>query len=92
MVRHLGAHRATWSERDLRRLTDRDPEGDKLLPDRAARHRPRRHRLRIRLDSGRTVEFDPRAYDRLTHGYAATVHKAQGATVDRAYILADTSP
>ncbi len=47
------------------------------------------HRLRIRLDSGRTVELDPRAYDRLTHGYAATVHKAQGATVDRAYVLAD---
>ncbi len=47
------------------------------------------HRLRILLDSGRTVELDPRAYDRLAHGYAATVHKAQGATVDRAYVLAD---
>ncbi|MCP3960791.1 MAG: AAA family ATPase [bacterium] len=46
-------------------------------------------RLRIRLDSGRTVALDPRAYDRLDHGYAATVHKAQGATVDRAYVLAD---
>ncbi len=49
----------------------------------------RPHRLRVRLDSGRTVELDPRTYDRLTHGYAATVHKAQGATVDRAYVLAD---
>lgn len=46
-------------------------------------------RLRIRLDSGRTVELDPRIYDRLTHGYAVTVHKAQGVTVDRAYVLAD---
>ena len=47
------------------------------------------HRLRIRLDSGRTIELDPRIYDRLTHGYAVTVHKAQGVTVDRAYVLAD---
>ncbi len=47
------------------------------------------HRLEIRLDSGRTVELDPRAYHRLAHGYAATVHKSQGATVDRAYVLAD---
>ncbi len=46
-------------------------------------------RLRIRLDSGRTVELDPRTYGRLAHGYAATVHKAQGVTVDRAYVLAD---
>lgn len=45
-------------------------------------------RLRVRLDSGRLVEFDPRVYDRLDHGYAATIHKAQGATVDRAYVLA----
>ncbi len=45
-------------------------------------------RLQIRLDSGRTVELDPRVYDRLDHGYAATIHKAQGVTVDRAYVLA----
>ncbi len=46
-------------------------------------------RLRIRLDSGRLVELDPRTYNRLAHGYAATIHKAQGVTVDRAYVLAD---
>ena len=25
----------------------------------------------------------------LTHGYATTIHKAQGATVDRCFVLAD---
>ena len=48
-------------------------------------------RFRIRLDSGRTVELNPRLYGRLDHGCATTVHKAQGVTVDRAYVLADRS-
>ena len=36
----------------------------------------------------RTVTFDLRAYGHVDHGYAATVHKAQGVTVDRAHVLA----
>ena len=48
-------------------------------------------RFRVRLDTGRTIELDPRRYGRLDHGYATTVHKAQGVTVDRAYVLADRS-
>ncbi len=31
LVRHLAAQRATWSEEDLRRLSDRDLDGDALL-------------------------------------------------------------
>ncbi len=45
-------------------------------------------RMAVRLDTGRTVEFSPEAYDHVTHGYAATVHKSQGVTVDRAHVLA----
>jgi hypothetical protein len=42
-----------------------------------------------RLDDGRRVAWNPEQYDRIAHGYAVTVHKSQGATVDRTYVLAD---
>ncbi|MDD3445957.1 MAG: Ti-type conjugative transfer relaxase TraA [Zavarzinia sp.] len=45
-------------------------------------------RLAVRLDDGRQVQVDTRAYGWFDHGYALTVHKAQGVTVDRAYVLA----
>ncbi|NRC57283.1 Ti-type conjugative transfer relaxase TraA [Neoaquamicrobium sediminum] len=44
--------------------------------------------LTVKLDFGRTIEVKPDEYDTFDHGYAATVHKSQGATVDRAYVLA----
>ncbi|GAA0573758.1 Ti-type conjugative transfer relaxase TraA [Rhizomicrobium electricum] len=42
----------------------------------------------IRLDDGRQVGFDFKDYNQLDHGYAATIHKAQGVTVDRVHVLA----
>ena len=42
----------------------------------------------VRTDDGRSVSFDLKDYDRIDHGYAATVHKAQGMTVDRTHVLA----
>jgi Ti-type conjugative transfer relaxase TraA len=50
--------------------------------------------LTVRLDpagpggAGRMVSFDLAAYADIGHGYAATVHKNQGATVEQAHVLA----
>ena len=45
-------------------------------------------RMTVQLDVGRPVAFDLKDYAHLDHGYAATIHKAQGMTVDRAHVLA----
>lgn len=45
-------------------------------------------RIDVRLDNGRDVSFTPELYRNVDHGYATTIHKAQGATVDRAFVLA----
>ncbi len=44
--------------------------------------------IAIRIDDGRSVAFDVKDYAHIDHGYAATIHTAQGMTVDRAYVLA----
>jgi Ti-type conjugative transfer relaxase TraA len=44
--------------------------------------------MSVRTDEGRSVSFDLKDYDRIDHGYAATIHKAQGMTVDRTHVLA----
>lgn len=42
-------------------------------------------------DTDRLVRFDPRTFQNFDHGYAVTIHKSQGATVDQSYILASRS-
>jgi Ti-type conjugative transfer relaxase TraA len=44
--------------------------------------------MSVRTDDGRSVSFDLKDYNRIDHGYAATIHKAQGMTVDRTHVLA----
>ncbi|WP_067738756.1 Ti-type conjugative transfer relaxase TraA [Novosphingobium naphthalenivorans] len=44
--------------------------------------------MTVRTDDGRSVAFDTKSYAHLDHGYAATIHKAQGMTVDRGHVLA----
>ncbi|MBA2932592.1 Ti-type conjugative transfer relaxase TraA [Sphingomonas sp. CGMCC 1.13654] len=47
--------------------------------------------MAVRTDDGRSVAFDTKDYRDLDHGYAATIHKAQGMTVDRVHVLATPS-
>jgi hypothetical protein len=44
--------------------------------------------MSVRIDDGRSVAFDLKDYDRIDHGYAATIHKVQGMTVDHTHVLA----
>ena len=44
--------------------------------------------MAVRTDDGRKVNFDTKDYAHIDHGYAATIHKAQGMTVDAAHVLA----
>lgn len=49
--------------------------------------------MMVRLDSEpgsaqKQVAVDLNLYNQVEHGYAATIHKSQGVTVDRAYLLA----
>lgn len=94
--RTLGDSVAVRTERGIREFADRDRilflknERDlgvkngtlgtieKAAPD----------RLAVRLDNGRRVEIDLKSYAHVDHGYAATVHKTQGMTVDRTHVLA----
>lgn len=54
-------------------------------------------RIDVRLDSaegpgaGRAVAVSLADYAAVDHGYATTIHKSQGATVDRAWVLASGS-
>ena len=47
-----------------------------------------RQSISVQTDDGRSVQFDLKDYNKIDHGYAATIHKAQGMTVDRAHVLA----
>ncbi|WP_316229383.1 Ti-type conjugative transfer relaxase TraA [Bradyrhizobium sp. SZCCHNR1070] len=44
--------------------------------------------MTVHTDDGRDVAFDLKDYNKIDHGYAATIHKAQGMTVDRTHVLA----
>jgi Ti-type conjugative transfer relaxase TraA len=44
--------------------------------------------MSVQTNDGRSVQFDLKDYNRIDHGYAVTIHKAQGMTVDRTHVLA----
>ena len=43
--------------------------------------------LTIRMDSGAAVIFDPAEYGHIDHGYAMSVHRAQGVTADSVSVM-----
>jgi len=45
-------------------------------------------RMAVTMDDGRSVNFDMKDYTDIDHGYAATIHKSQGVTVDHVHVLA----
>jgi Ti-type conjugative transfer relaxase TraA len=47
--------------------------------------------ITAQLDEGRTRTWRVKDHPHVEHGYAITVHKAQGASVERAYVLAHES-
>jgi Ti-type conjugative transfer relaxase TraA len=44
--------------------------------------------MAVTLDDGRSVDFDIKDYAHVDHGYAATIHKAQGVSIDDVHVLA----
>ena len=46
--------------------------------------------LSVRLDSGKSVSIDSRKFDGFRLGYAGTVYKSQGRTIDETYLLHTT--
>ena len=47
--------------------------------------------LSVRLDTGRSVEFDASQMRHFDHGYAVTSHSSQGLTADRVLVNIDTN-
>ncbi len=52
--------------------------------------------LQIRLDgaeqnNARTISIPVNSYQAFDHGYATTIHKSQGATVDRTFVMASAT-
>jgi len=47
--------------------------------------------LSLRLEDGRAFSLNSARYSHIQHGFATTIHKAQGMTVDNAHFLAQRS-
>jgi len=46
--------------------------------------------MRLKLDNGRSMDYQPQRHPHLDHGYAVTSHSSQGQTADRVLVHVDT--
>ncbi len=46
--------------------------------------------MRLKLDDGRSMDYEPQRHPHLDHGYAVTSYSSQGQTADRVLIHVDT--
>ena len=46
--------------------------------------------MRLKLENGRSMDFDPQRFPHLDHGYAVTSYSSQGQTAERVLIHVDT--
>jgi Ti-type conjugative transfer relaxase TraA len=53
------------------------------IMDRGQKHGPL---VKVRMDDGRDIAFNIGLYPHIEHGYASTVHKAQGSTLDKVFV------
>jgi ATP-dependent exoDNAse (exonuclease V) alpha subunit len=68
------------------------PDGERHIANRelgTIEQIDRGHRLRVHLDSGRTLAFTRRDQPHLDFGYAITSHSSQGQTADRVLVHVD---
>ncbi|MBX9620510.1 MAG: AAA family ATPase, partial [Alphaproteobacteria bacterium] len=45
-------------------------------------------KVRVKLDEGKEISFAPKLNPYFTQGWAVTIHKSQGTTIDQTYVLA----
>jgi conjugative relaxase-like TrwC/TraI family protein len=82
----------TFAEGDRVQLTA--PYHEQRLANRelgTVEHIDKDGNLKLRMDSGREVEFNARQHPHLDYGYAMTSHSSQGQTADRVLIHVDSS-
>jgi Ti-type conjugative transfer relaxase TraA len=72
----------TKNDRDLSVRNGQFGTVDSIV-DRGQKHGPL---VKVQMDDGRTVAFNIALYPHIEHGYASTVHKAQGSTIDRVFV------
>lgn len=88
----IGEDRFFEGDRIMFQRNDRDPKVKNGQMGSILRVDNLRKQLIVGLDNKQRVSFSHEQYDQLGLGYASTVHKAQGVTVNHSYVLAGDGP